>query len=153
LHRKQQANFCKKNPYVCKNKITMRKAFQLAVILLAFVPAISFAQTEKNVWTEMKKFHEVMAASFHPAEDGNFAPLKAKADELFAAARAWQKSPVPEAQFKMKETKDALRQLVIDCGAVQKAVIAGQGDEQLKTLITKAHDTFHKIAGECRQHE
>ena len=50
----------------------MKKIFQLAVILLALVPAASFAQTEKNVWPEMTKFHSLMAASFHPAEEGNF---------------------------------------------------------------------------------
>ena len=117
------------------------------------VPAASFAQTEKNVWPEMTKFHSLMAASFHPAEDGNFAPVRAKADSLFAAAKAWQKSAIPEDKFKPKETKDALRKLVIDVAAVQKAVIANKPDAEIRTLISKAHDTFHIIAGECRQHE
>ena len=131
----------------------MRKAFQLAVILMAFLPATSFAQTEKNVWPEMTKFHSLMAGSFHPAEEGNFAPLRANADSLFAAAKAWQKSIIPADKFKPKETKDALRNLVIDVAAVQKAVVAHYTDEQLRVLITKAHDTFHIIVGECRQHE
>ena len=120
---------------------------------MAFLPATSFAQTEKNVWPEMTKFHSLMAGSFHPAEEGNFAPLRANADSLFAAAKAWQKSTIPADKFKPKETKDALRNLMIDVAAVQKAVAANRSDAELRTLITKAHETFHSITGECRQHE
>jgi hypothetical protein len=131
----------------------MKKALQLAVILMAFLPAISFGQTAKNVWPEMTTFHELMSASFHPAEQGNFTPLKANADNLFKAAREWQKSVIPQDNFKLAETKDALRKLVIDCGAVQKAVIANRSNEELKALITKAHDTFHTIETQCRLHD
>ncbi len=60
---------------------------------------------------------------------------------------------VPEDKFKPKETKAALKDLVIDVAAVQKAVIAHRTDAELLTLITKAHDTFHRITGECRQRD
>lgn len=135
-----------------QTKITMKKALQLAVILMALVPAITFGQSQKVNWPQLKAFHEIMAASFHPAEEGNFAPLRANADSLFNAARAWQKSTIPQDQFKPKETKEALRKLTIDCGAVQKAVIANRDNTELLRLITQAHDTFHTIVGECRQH-
>ncbi len=131
----------------------MKKALQLAVILAALVPAIGFGQQSKVNWPQLKTFHEIMSASFHPAEEGNFAPLKANADNLFNAARAWQKSVIPEDQFKLKETKDALRRLTIDCAAVQKAVIANRADAELLRLVTTAHDTYHRIVGECRQSE
>ena len=88
----------------------MKKAIQLAVILLAFLPAISFAQDKKTSWPEMKNFHSIMAATFHPAEEGNLAPVKAKADSLFMAAQAWQKSPIPS-NYKEVETKAALKKL------------------------------------------
>lgn len=131
----------------------MKKALQLAVILAALVPAIGFGQQSKVNWPQLKAFHEIMSASFHPAEEGNFAPLRANADNLFNAARTWQKSTIPEDQFKIKETKDALRRLTIDCAAVQKAVIANRTDAELLRLVTTAHDTFHRIVGECRQSE
>ena len=130
----------------------MKKIFQLAVILLAFVPVVCFGQKEKTQWAEMKAFHTLMAASFHPAEEGNFAPLKAKAEELFNAAKTWQKSEIPSG-FKPAETKDALRKLVIECGAVHKAVLSNKSDEELKRMITAAHDIFHTIVGECRNAE
>lgn len=128
----------------------MKKAIQLAVILLAFLPAISFAQAKKITWPEMEKFHTIMAATFHPTEEGNYAPLKEKSGELFQAAKAWQKSTIP-ANFRQAETKDGLRMLVIKCAAVDKAVQAKQTDEKLKPLIGEAHDAFHHIAGECRK--
>ena len=130
----------------------MKKALQLAVILLAFLPAISFAQDKKAVWPEMKDFHAVMSATFHPVEDGNYAPLKEKAQSLFSTAQAWQKSAIP-ADFKPEETKAALKKLVIKCAAVSKAVQANLSDEKLKILITEAHDAFHTIVGECRRTE
>ncbi len=73
----------------------MKKALQLAVILLAFLPAVSFgqapaqAQTEapKAVWPEMTSFHTLMSTSFHPAEEGNFAPLRTNAEQLVCSSK------------------------------------------------------------------
>lgn len=127
----------------------MKKAIQLAVMLLAFLPAISFAQSERATWPEMKNFHTYMSSTFHPAEENNLAPLREKSALLFEAAKAWQKSEIP-ADFKPVETKAALKKLVIQCGAVRKGVEANLSDEKLKTLITEAHDIFHTIVGECR---
>jgi hypothetical protein len=130
----------------------MKKVYQLALALFAFLPATSFAQETKAAWPEMKAFHSFMSSTFHPAEEGNFAPLKEKANDLFEAARVWQKSAIPD-NFKPVETKAALKKLVVKCGAVRKAVEAKQPDEVLNRLITEAHDIFHTIAGECRQTE
>lgn len=127
----------------------MRKALQVAVVLLAFLPAISFAQGTKDAWPELKKFHSYMSSTFHPVEESNYAPLRAKADSLFSSAQAWQRSAVPSG-FKPVETKAALKKLVVKCAAVSKAVQANQDDARLKKLITEAHDIFHTIVGECR---
>ena len=134
-----------------KNK-QMKKAFQFALILAMMIPALSFAQTKKPVWAEMKKFHYLMSTSFHPAEEGNFAPLKAKADSLLAAAQAWEEAAVP-ADFKPEETKKTLKLLTIKVAAVRKAVEANLGDKELAKLIAEAHDVFHKVAGECRKED
>jgi hypothetical protein len=128
----------------------MKKAIQLAVILIAMLPAISFGQAKKAVWAEMKTFHSYMSSTFHPAEEGNLAPLKAKADSLFITAKLWQKSEIP-ATFKPEETKAALIKLVNQCAKVKKAVEAKMNDEQLKKMIAEAHNIFHTIVGECRK--
>ncbi len=121
-------------------------------MLLAILPALSFGQTKKPTWPEMKSFHTIMAGTFHPAEEGNFAPLKEKAEDLFNAAKTWQKSPIPEG-FKQEETTKALKELVVRCAAVKKGVEANETNETLLRLITEAHDGFHTIVGECRKAE
>jgi hypothetical protein len=128
-----------------------KKIKLLAVILLATI-TIAFAQTSKPKWAELNSFHSLMSAAFHPVEEGNFAPLKAKADSLLIAAQLWQASAIPS-DFKPVETKAALEKLVNKCQAIQKAVAAKQPNDKLKILITEGHDIFHTIVGECRKAE
>lgn len=107
---------------------------------------------EKKGWAEMKTFHHFMSTTFHPAENGDFAPLRAKADSLYLSAVSWQLSPIP-ANFKEKETKDALTKLVGETKAIAAAVKANTADAELLKMITEAHETFHKVMGECRKEE
>ena len=129
----------------------MKSIVRLVVIMLAMIPAISFAQTGKPApWAELKTFHSFMSATFHPTEEGNFAPLKAKADSLLIAAKAWQASKIP-ADYKPEETKLTLDKLVQQCRMIAGAVAANAADEKLKVMIADAHEIFHKIVGECKK--
>ncbi len=130
----------------------MKRIFQVAVFLLAFVPAVCFAQESAKSWPELKAFHAVMSATFHPAEEGNLQPIKERVGELFAAVRKWREAEIP-ADFKKKETTEALIELEIKCGTLQKAVEAKHPDTEIKNLLSEAHDIFHKIVGECRNVE
>lgn len=128
----------------------MKSIVRLVVIMLAMLPAISFAQSSKTSWPEMKKFHSYMSSTFHPVEEGNFKPLRAKADSMLIAAKAWQASTIPD-NFKPEETKSTLEKLVIQCENIVGAIKGKAADEKLKVLITDAHDIFHKIVGECKK--
>ena len=129
----------------------MKSIVRLVVILLAMIPAISFAHTGKVApWPQLTAFHALMSKSFHPTEDGNFAPLKEKADSLLTAAKAWQASKIP-ADYKPEETKATLDKLVQQCTLIRDAVAAKAADVKLKVMISDAHETFHKIAGECKK--
>lgn len=123
---------------------------RLIVLAMVLISTISFAQKPKPSWPEMKTFHSYMASTFHPAEEGNLAPLKAKADSLYAAARQWSKTAIPS-NFKPVETKAELTKLVAQCAAIKEAVAAKKADKELIKLITAAHDIFHKIVGECQK--
>ena len=123
---------------------------RLIVLAMVLISTISFAQKPKPSWPEMKTFHSYMASTFHPAEEGNLAPLKAKADSLYAAARQWSKTAIPS-NFKPVETKAELTKLVVQCAAIKEAVAAKKADKELIKLITAAHDIFHKIVGECQK--
>ncbi len=93
-----------------------------------------------------------MSSTFHPAEEGNFAPLKEKCDSLAWAAEAWSKSAIPS-DYKEKETKEVLATLVKQTKGIKEAVKKKATDAELKKLIIEAHDSFHKIIGECRKEE
>lgn len=126
----------------------MKKSIQIVLIL--FLSVIGFAQTKKAAWPEMKTFHSFMAATFHPSEDGNLAPLKQKADSLAVVAKMWQASAIPS-NYKPAETKSALENLVAKTIDINNAVAANKSDADLKKLIADAHDIFHHIAGECKK--
>jgi hypothetical protein len=139
----------KKLPKFTKTNNNMKKIIQLAVILMAILPGACFGQVKKAAWPQMKTFHSFMAATFHPAEEGNLAPLKAKADSLLMAAVLWQKAAIPS-NYKPAETRAALIKLVDQCTKVKNGVEAKMGDEDLKKMIAEAHEIFHHIAGECK---
>lgn len=130
----------------------MKSIIRLIVIVLAMFPAISFAQTAKKSWPEMKAFHALMSKTFHPVEEGNYAPLKLKADSLMMAAKAWKESKIPD-NYKPEETAKTLTMLLEQCIVLEGAVKAKADDMKLKVLITDAHDIFHKVAGECRKED
>ncbi len=130
----------------------MKSIIRLIVIVLAMFPAIGFAQTAKTTWPELKSFHALMSKTFHPAEEGNYEPLKLKADSLLMAAKAWKESKIPDT-YKPKETTETLNKLLEQCIVLEGAVKAKADDMKLKVLITDAHDIFHKIVGECKKED
>jgi hypothetical protein len=125
------------------------KTLRISILLVAMVSAmVSFGQAKKPEWKEQKAYHEVMAATFHPAEEGNFAPLKAKSAELAKKATAWSKSVYP-AGYDKAAIAPALKKLVAESKLLDKKVKAGASNEALNKLITALHDRFHEITEKC----
>jgi len=133
-------------------QITIKmKKLSLFVLTTLLFAGISFAQSAKTAdWPEMKSFHALMSSTFHPAEEGNFAPLKEKVAQLYRASKVWYASEIP-ANYKPEETKAILNKLMIQCHDIWAQVDAKASDEKLKQMITEAHDSFHKIVGECKK--
>lgn len=123
---------------------------KLTVLAIFAFVTTACAQTKPAPWAELKNFHHFMSTTFHPAEEGDFAPLKIKADSMLNAAKQWQAAAIP-AGFKPKETKAALDTLVKQCTAIKQSVAANAPDADLKKQITAAHDVFHTIVKECRE--
>lgn len=110
-----------------------------------------FAQSQKTaVWPEMKAFHELMSASFHPTEEGNFAPLREKANQLYRASKVWYASEIPST-YKTEETRANIEKLMIQCHDIMYQVDQKANDDKIKPMIVAAHDIFHKIVGECKK--
>ncbi|MFN4285211.1 MAG: hypothetical protein ACK4E8_04515 [Lacibacter sp.] len=105
---------------------------------------------EKTAWPAMQEFHAVMSKTYHAAEKNDFAPLKAHANHLLMAAKAWQQSPVPKG-YDAGVTAPLLKKLVQQCTVVQKAVQDKKPDAVLLKEITRAHDIFHEITERCTE--
>lgn len=129
----------------------MAKKIPMKKILLYLVMALPFVITaqEKSDWKEMSNFHTLMSTSFHPSEEGNLKPVKAKSDSLLMAAKLWKASRVP-AGYKHKETSETLVKLVKQLSELNTAVKAGKNDAALKGMIKEAHEIFHDIVEKCK---
>jgi len=119
-----------------------------SVALLFLVIGISNAQT-KLEWKELSEFHTVMSQTFHPAEEGNFKPIRERSAEMIEKAAAWQKSAIPADYKSVKKIKKNLALLVKGTKALDKNIKSGSSDEKILTDLTALHDVFHNVVGLC----
>ena len=130
----------------------MKNIIYSAIVTLSLLPLAGFAQPTATPWPELKSFHAMISATFHPSEEGNFKPLRQKADSLLIVAKLWQASPIPEG-YKIALTKSTLIKLVKQCGLIKTSVKSKTSDAKLKMMISEAHDIFHTIVEKCREAE
>jgi superoxide dismutase len=110
-------------------------------------------ELEKDNWLAIKDFHKVMAQTFHPAEEKNFAPLRSRSGELYAKA-ILLKNSIPPASANSDRVQEALTRLEKQCLDIHQLVQKPMKDEANKDAlllekITKAHDIFHEVEGLC----
>lgn len=110
-------------------------------------------ELEKDNWLAIKDFHKVMAQTFHPAEEKNFAPLRTRSGELYAKA-ILLKNSTPPASANNARVQEALTRLEKQCFDIHQLVQKPTKDEEKKNtqlfeMITKAHDIFHEVEGLC----
>ncbi|MBK6948606.1 MAG: hypothetical protein IPH16_11625 [Haliscomenobacter sp.] len=89
-------------------------------------------------------FHAVMSSTFHPAEEGNLAPLKANAATMAEKAASWAKAELPSG-MKGKGVEAILKNLADGSKNLADMVKANASDQALTDAITKLHDVFHGI--------
>lgn len=108
------------------------------------------AETKPSSWAELKAYHGVMAATFHPAEGGNLEPVKTRSGELASVAKAWMLS-TPPADFNKPAIVDKLKLLQAESVALDTLVKGKKAtDAEIKAALFKLHDRFHEIVGACR---
>jgi superoxide dismutase len=110
-------------------------------------------ELEKDNWLAIKDFHKVMAQTFHPAEEKNFAPLRSRSGELYAKS-ILLKNSTPPASANNARVQEALSRLEKQCLDIHQLVQKPMKDEANKNSlllekITKAHDIFHEVEGLC----
>jgi hypothetical protein len=94
----------------------------------------TFAQGKFDKWPEIKSFHAVISATFHPSETGDLEPIKKRSAELLKSATALSTSKIP-AEFDKKEVQEALKKLQKEASAIDKLVSGKAKDEALKSAL------------------
>jgi hypothetical protein len=122
----------------------------LSLALLCFAAQSASAQSIFDSWAELKNFHGVMSQTFHPAEEGDLAPIKARSGEMAKKAGTLAKSDVPD-QFNTPAILDAVKRLQSGSKALNKLVKAKAADDQITASLTALHDVFHEVVGLCRE--
>lgn len=125
-----------------------------AFLFLALIFAVNTitAQTVTEKWPAMKDFHEVMSQTFHPAEEGNLAPIKARSEEMMIKAAAILKSDIPQ-EFRTEPILAAAEQLQLKSKSLHNLVITNASDATIVKLLADLHNTFHRIVGLCSENK
>ena len=127
------------------------KQFKLVlVITLIFIANTVSAQSTFEKWPAIKEFHEVMSETFHPAEEGNLAPIKARSEEMMNKAAQLLKTEIP-AEFRTNAIIASAERLQLKSKALNKLVKSNAADLAIVKSITDLHDTFHEIVGLCTE--
>jgi superoxide dismutase len=104
---------------------------------------------EKESWTELNVFHQVMAETFHPSEDGNLKPIRERSGEFLAKAKALQNGTIPPS-FNTPEIKKSIDDLVKGATALNQMILKKADDKSVAKKLDELHDVFHTIQGLCR---
>jgi hypothetical protein len=130
----------------------MIKKLSGLLLILLFSAQLSFAGGNIDQWPALKALHGVISQTFHPSEEGNLVPVKARAKELYTKAQALLKSKVPAA-FNSSQVKEAVVALEKEAKKLQEMVTENDSDTEIKEQLSVVHDTFHEIVGLCTKED
>ena len=125
------------------------KSFFSGLLLAVLINLSTFAQGKFDKWPEIKSFHTVISATFHPSETGDLEPIKKRSAELLKSASNLAASKIP-AEFDKKEIQEALKKLQTEAKEIDNLVKAKAKDDALKTALVGLHNTFHTIVEKCQ---
>jgi hypothetical protein len=101
-------------------------------------------------WAEMEIFHNVMAETFHPMEDGEMKPILTRAQEMADKAKAWQQSTPPARYAPVKDSVNFyLAKLAAESQALADIVAKKAKEEDIKKSLTALHDRYHTVSDFC----
>ena len=120
---------------------------QLSLVLLLSGIALSLS-AQSAPWKELDEYHKVMAATFHPSEEGNLKPVRERSGELAAKAKVLYKSSIPTA-YQKPGVKETLGLLAKESKALDKMVRRKKSDAEVTKAITALHDRFHEVMEKC----
>jgi hypothetical protein len=108
------------------------------------------AQTTFEKWPAIKTFHGVMSQTFHPAEEGDFNPIKTRSAEMVQKADALSQEAIP-AEFKTPAILASIKKLQEGAKGLDKLVNTKGSNDAIFKSLTALHDVFHEIVGLCSE--
>ena len=121
------------------------KKISILFFSLVFIAGSTFAQAKKSAWTEMNELNQIMTSTFTPAAEGNLAPIKAKAQQLYLASKNLVSSEMPAA-FDTKENKIAIEKFMVKCNDIWNAIATKNTDKNITMMIAEAKALYNKIS-------
>ena len=97
-------------------------------------------------WDELDDYHKLMAATYHPAAEGDMEPLMAKAREMATAAQTWAASEKPE---NCSASQGSLDSLATETSALADMVEADGDIEEIRAALNTLHNNFHNLVEGC----
>lgn len=125
----------------------MKKISGLLLVLFCSVQ-LSFAGSGMSKWPALKAVHNVISQTYHPSEEGNLVPVKARANELYSKAQILLKSKIPK-EFDNDKVREAAGMLEKEARRLQLMIKENVGDPEIKEQLSLVHDTLHDIVGLC----
>jgi len=116
--------------------------------LLTFVFAAccitAFGRSAMDRWPALKSFHEVIAATFHPSQEGKLQPVKTKIDELCSRAESLTTAPKPS-EYNTPQVDAAIAKLNKNAKELKVLITKKAPDAQIKAKLATVHKCFHEI--------
>lgn len=122
----------------------------LATVVFSVFYFSAHAQSKLENWKELKAFHGVMSATFHPSENGDLKPIRERSGEMAIKATELAASAIPT-DFNNKLVKDAVEKLKVDCEKLNQLIKKNGTDDEVKKSLTDLHETFHLIVERCNR--
>lgn len=123
------------------------KSLLAVVAFLTFSSVSAQAITEK--WKQMHDYHELLSKTFHPAEDGNFEPIKNSSEDLVVKAEALDYRTMPE-DLKSAKVEETIAVLKKQTKVVNDLVQRKAPNAEIMRAFQNLHDVFHRIVEICQ---
>lgn len=121
----------------------------LAIALLFAIHTVS-AQSITEKWKQMHEYHELLSKTFHPAEEGNFEPIKKASEDLVLKAEALDIKTMPE-DLRNGKVEETIAILKKQTKIVNDLVQRKAPNAEIMRAFENLHDIFHRIVEICEK--
>lgn len=120
----------------------------LAIVAFFTISSVS-AQSITEKWKQLNDYHELLSKTFHPAEDGNFDPIKNSSEELVVKAEALDLKTMPQ-ELRTSQLDETIAVLKKQTKTVNDLVQKKAPNAEIMRAFQNLHDVFHRIVEICQ---